>query len=155
VSEHVTDDLALEAAGALDPDEAASVAAHLGDCMLCAARAAEWRGLAAGLRGLPQARPSPTLLTRTRRYVEWQLAERSERAWNRAALGFLIAFGWMLGGVAWVVVGLLRGGLTLLFGWSLGSALTWFAVYLVAGWAMGGAAAVLLGRRAHEEGRTV
>ncbi len=155
MSEHVVDRLPLEAAGALDAEATAAVAAHLRDCAACAARAAEWRSLAEGLRTLPQARPSATLLARTRRSVEWQLAGRSERAWNRAALGFLVAFGWTLTGVTWFVLDLLRGGLSRLLDRPLGSAVTWFAVYLAAGWLMGGASAVLLGRRAHEEGRTV
>ncbi len=155
MSEHVRDRLPLEAAGGLDAAESASVAAHLRDCPACAALAAEWRSLAESLRGLPQARPSSTLLARTLRHVEWQLAGRRERAWNRVALGFLVAFGWTLTGVTWFVLDLLRGGLGRLLGWPLGSALGWFAAYLAAGWLMGGTAAVLLGRRAHEEGRSV
>ncbi len=155
MSEHVRDRLPLAAAGALDPDETARVATHLAECAACAALAAEWRALAAGLRGLPQPKPAATLLGRSRRTIEWQLAGRRERAWNRVALGFLVAFGWTLIGVTWFVLDLLRGGLSRLFGWPLGSAVGWFAAYLAAGWAMGGAAAVLLGRRAREEGRTV
>jgi anti-sigma factor RsiW len=155
VSAHVTDRLPLEAAGALEPDEAARVAAHLGECPACAARAAEWRALASGLRGLPAPRPSSALVARTRAAVEWQLAERSERTWNRAALGFLIAFGWTLAGVAWLVLDLLGGALALRLGRSLGSTATWYAAYLVTGWLTAGAAAVLLGRRAQEEGRIV
>ncbi len=155
MNDHVTDRLPLEAAGALDPEETATVAAHLRDCAACTALAAEWRSLAESLHGLPQARPSPTLLAQTRRSVEWQLAGRRERAWNRVALGFLVAFGWTLVGVTWFVLDLLRGGLSRLLDWPLGSAVTWFAAYLAAGWVMGGTAAVLLSRRAREEGRIV
>jgi hypothetical protein len=85
----------------------------------------------------------------------WQLAERTERAWNRAALGFVIAFAWTLSGVAWLVLDLLGGALALRLGRSLGSTATWYAAYLVAGWVTAGAAAVLLGRRTQEEGRIV
>jgi anti-sigma factor RsiW len=155
VSEHVTDRLPLEAAGALDPDEAARVAAHLRECAACATRAAEWRALVEGLREMPPARPSPALLARTQRTIEWQLAERTERAWNRAALGFVIAFAWTLSGVAWLVLDLLGGELALRLGRPLGSTATWYAAYLVAGWVTAGAAAVLLGRRTQEEGRIV
>lgn len=156
MSEHVTDDLlSLEAAGALDAGEAGRLAVHLRGCATCAARAEGWRDLAAGLRSLPQTRPSPTLLERTRRYVEWQIVERTERAWQQTVVGLLIAFGWMLAGLAWVVLALLRDGLTLLLGRPLGPTALWFAAYLVAGCVMGGAAAVLLGHRAREEGRTV
>jgi hypothetical protein len=155
VSEHVTDRLALEAAGAPDCEEAARVAAHLRDCALCAARAAEWRGLVQGLRELPQAGPSPALLARTRQAVEWRLAERAEREEKRAALGFLSALSWALVSVTWLVLDLLGRELTLRFGRPLGSTAAWFAAYLVAGCVMAGAAAVLLGRRAREEGRTV
>lgn len=155
MSEHVTDRLSLEAAGALDPDEAARVEAHLSECAACAARAAGWRALAEDLRRLPQAQPSPALVARTQRTVVWQLAERTERAWNRAALGFVIAFAWTLSGVAWLVLDLLGGALALRLGRSLGSTATWYAAYLVAGWVTAGAAAVLLGRRTQEEGRIV
>ena len=154
MSEHVTDRLALEAAAALDSEEAARVTAHLRGCTLCAARAVEWRGLAEGLRELPQARPSPALLAWTRQAVEWRLAERAERVDKRAALGFLIALSWALVSVTWLVLDLLGRELTLRLGRPLGSTATWFAAYLVAGCVMAGAAAVLLGRRAREEGRT-
>ena len=150
---HVGDRLPLEAAGALDPDEAARVAAHLRECTACAARAGEWRAIAEGLRSLPPARPSPALVGRTLRAVEWQLAEQAERTWNRAALGFLIALGWTLVGLAWLVLDLIRGTLALHLLRPLGSTAAWYAAYLVAGWLTAGAAAVLLGRRTQEEGR--
>jgi len=108
---HVTDLLALAAAGALDQAEAARIEAHLRECAACAAEAGEWRHLTEGLRRLPAPKPSRALVARTVEAVESRLAERAERAWNRAALGFVVAFAWTLAVVAWVVLDLLAGGL--------------------------------------------
>jgi anti-sigma factor RsiW len=129
------------------------VAAHLRECTACAARAGEWRSLVESLRALPPARPSPALVGRTQRAVDRQLAERAERAWNRAALGFVIALAWTLVGLTWLVLDLIRGTLALHLLRPLGPTAAWYAAYLLAGWVTAGAAAVLLGRRTQEEGR--
>jgi len=100
MSAHVTERLALAAAGALDAGEAERVAAHLGECEACAARAAEWRQLADAMHRLPQPRPDPVLVARTREAVEALVAERAERAFNQAALGFAVALAWTLAIVA-------------------------------------------------------
>ena len=153
MSGHVTDLLALAAAGALDPEEQERVDAHLRDCPECLGTAEQWRTLGDGLRGLPGPQPSPGLLARTRAAIERRQAEREERTWNRAALGFVIVFGWTLTGVAWLLLELLVGKLALRFDRPLGPTIAWFAAYLVAGWLAAAAATVLLGRRTHEEGR--
>jgi anti-sigma factor RsiW len=153
VSGHVTDLLALAAAGGLDPEEQERVDAHLQQCPECAARAAPWRALGDGLRDLPTPTPSPGLRARTRAGVERGRAEREERTWNRVALGFLIVFGWTLAGVAWLLLELIVGELALRFDRPLGPTIAWFAAYLVAGWLAAAAATVLLGRRTHQEGR--
>jgi anti-sigma factor RsiW len=155
MSGHVTDLLALAAARALEPAEAARVDAHLRECAACASEASEWRRLTEGLGRLPAPRPSRALVARTVAAVEGRLAERSERAWNRAALGFLVAFGWTLAVVAWLLVDLVRGELALRLGSSMAPTAAWYAAYVIAGWLTAGAAAVLLGRGAREEGRTV
>ena len=152
---HVTEPLALAAAGALDRAEAARIEAHLRECAACAAEAGEWRHLTEGLRRLPAPKPSRALVARTVEAVESRLAERAERAWNRAALGFVVAFAWTLTVVAWVVLDLLAGGLALRLGSSMGPTAAWYAAYVIAGWLTAGAAAVLLGRSTREEGRTV
>jgi predicted anti-sigma-YlaC factor YlaD len=153
MSAHVTDLLALAAAGALGPEEAARVEAHLRECTACAGEAAAWRDLAEGLGQLPAAKPSRALVARTVEAVETRLAERLERAWNRAALGFLVAFAWTLAVLSWVIVDLVNGALALRLERSVGSSAAWYAVYIVAGWMTAGAAAVLLGRRTPEDGR--
>jgi anti-sigma factor RsiW len=153
VTAHVTDLLPLAAAGALDAGDQQRVDRHLGQCEQCAARAEEWRGLAHGLGGLPAPAPSPGLVARTRAAVERGQAEREERAWNRAALGFLILFGWTLSGVAWLFLELVLGELALHLDRPLGPTVAWFTAYLVAGWMAAAAATVLLGRRTSEEGR--
>lgn len=94
-------------------------------------------------------------MARTVEAVEALLAERAERAWNRAALGFLVAFAWTLAVVSWLVVDLVTGELALRLSRPVGPAAAWYGAYVVAGWVAAGAAAVLLGRSAHEEGRTV
>ena len=96
MSAHVTELLPLAAAGALDAREQARLAAHLGECEACAREAAAWRRIADGLARARGARPSRALVARTVEAVERLLAERAERAWNRAALGFLVAFAWTL-----------------------------------------------------------
>jgi len=155
MSDHVTDRLALAAAGGLDPAEESRVEAHLAGCASCAKDAAEWRRLAESLRRLPAPRPSRALLARTMEAVERRFAERSERAWNQAALGFLVAFAWTLAVVSWLILDLVTGELALRLGRPLGTTATWYAAYVAAGWLTAGAAAVLLGRSAREEGRTV
>jgi anti-sigma factor RsiW len=153
MSDHVEDLLALGAAGSLTQDEDARVTEHLGECTACGARAEEWHRVATELGRLPEPAPSPGLVARTRAAVERWQAEREERAWNRAALGFVIVFGWTLTGVAWLLLEIFVGELTVRLDRPLGSTAAWFGVYLVAGWVMAGSAAMLLGRRAPEEGR--
>jgi anti-sigma factor RsiW len=155
MSGHVTDLLALAAARALEPAEEARVEAHLRECAACGSEAATWRRLAEGLGRMPAPRPSRALVARTVEAVEERLAERAERAWNRAALGFLVAFAWTLAVVAWLLADLVRGELALrLGGATVAPTVAWYAAYVVAGWLTAGAAAVLLGRGAREEGRT-
>ena len=153
MSGHVADLLALAVAGALDPGEQERVDAHLRECPDCAGQAKQWQALGEGLRDLPTPAPSPGLLARTRAAIERRQAEREERTWNRAALGFVIVFGWTLTGVAWLLLELLVGEVALRFDRPLGPTIAWFAAYLVAGWLAAAAATVLLGRRTHEEGR--
>jgi anti-sigma factor RsiW len=153
VSDHVRDLLALAAAGALDPEEARRVAAHVEGCAECAAEAERWRHLARELGRLPAPKASPLLVARTVQAVEERLAERAERAWNRAALGFLVAFAWTLAVVAFLAFDLVAGGFAAWLGGPIGPTAAWYAAYLVAGWLSAGAAAVLLGRRTQEEGR--
>jgi hypothetical protein len=97
--------------------------------------------------------PSRALVDLTVEAVERRLAERSERAWNRAALGFLVAFSWTLAMVAWLLIDLVAGELSLRLARPLGPTAAWYAAYLLAGWLSAGAAAVLIGRRVREEGR--
>jgi anti-sigma factor RsiW len=153
MSAHATELLPLEAAGALDATESARVAAHVAACEACAREAAAWRRVGEGLRQLPASRPSRALLARTREAVEVRLAERAERAWNRAAFAFLIAFAWTLAVLSWVVIDLLAGGLALRLDRPLGPTAAWYAAYVAAGWVAAGAAAALVGRRARGEGR--
>lgn len=153
MSGHVRELLALAAAGALPPEERGRVDAHLGECAACAAEAAAWRALGEELGALPAPRASRALVARTVEAVEERLAERSERAWNRAALGFLVAFAWTMAVVAWLVIDLVAGELTVRLARPVGATAAWYAAYLAAGWLSAGAAAVLLGRGAREEGR--
>ena len=155
MSGHVTDRLALAAARALDPAEEARVEAHLRECAACASEADEWRRLTEQLARMAAPRPSRALVARTIEAVEERLAERAERRWNRAALGFLVAFAWTLAVVGWLVADLVRGELALRLGSAMAPTAVWYAAYVVAGWLTAGAAAVLLGRSAREEGRTV
>jgi anti-sigma factor RsiW len=153
MSAHVTELLALAAAGALGPEEAARVEEHVRECQGCAADAAEWRRLEEGLGRMPRPRPPRSLVARTVEAVEERLAERSERAWNRAALGFAVAFAWTMGVVSWLLLDLLTGELALRFDRPVGPTAAWYAVYVIAGWLTAGAAAALLGRRTQEERR--
>jgi len=145
--------LALEAAGALEPRERERVAAHLAGCEACARAAEAWRELARGLGELPAVRPEPSLVARTVEAVEARLAERAERRFNRAVLGFLIGFAWTLAVLSWFVFDLLAGSLALRLGRPIGSAAAWYAAYVAAGWLAAVVAAALAGRRAPWEGR--
>jgi len=153
MSGHVSELLPLAAAGALDAREQAQVAAHLGACEACAREAAAWRDVAAGLGQLPASRPSCALVARTVEAVEVFLAERAERAWNRAALGFLIAFAWTLAVLSWVVIDLVAGGLALRLDRPVGPTAAWYAAYVLTGWLAAGVATAFAGRRAPQEGR--
>ncbi len=155
MSAHAPERLALEAAQVLGPEERAALEAHLGQCPACAAELAEWRRLADGLGQLPASRVSRGLAQRTAELVERRLAERADRAWNRAALAFAIALSWTLALVAWMLLDVLLGGLASRLQRPLGPTVVWYGAYLVFGWLTAGAAAVLLGRRAGMEGRTI
>jgi anti-sigma factor RsiW len=153
MSAHVTELLALAAAGSLDAAESAQVNAHLGECGACAAEAVAWRQLGEGLHALPAPLRSRARVARAVGAVEVLFAERAELAWNRAALGFLIAFGWTLTVVTWLVLDLVAGELAVRLVRPVGSTMAVYAAYLAAGWLSAGAAAVLLGRHSREEGR--
>jgi anti-sigma factor RsiW len=153
VTGHPKDRLALAAAGALEPGEAAELDAHVRKCAQCAAEQEAWSRLAGALRQLPAARAPRAVAARTLDAAEAQLAARSERAWNRMALGFVVAFAWTATVMAWLVLDLVSGELALRLARPVGSTAAWYAAYLLAGWVSAGAAAVLLGRRAREEGR--
>ncbi len=152
MSGHVRELLALAAAEALDPEDERRVTAHLALCADCAAEAAQWRHLAREVGRLPAPKASRALVARTVEAVEERLAERAERAWNRAALGFLVAFAWTLAVVSWLVIDLVAGGLAVRLGGPVGPTAAWYGAFLMAGWLSAGAAAVLLGRRTQEEG---
>jgi anti-sigma factor RsiW len=152
MSEHLEELLPLAAAGALEPDEAARLAAHLAACETCAGEAAAWQRLAEGLGRLPAARPSRALAARTREAVEVRLAERAERAWNRAALGFLVAFAWTLAVLSWLMFDFVAGGLALQLGRPVGPTAAWYGAYVAVGWLAAGATALLVGRRAPGDG---
>ena len=122
MSGHVRELLALAAAGALDPEDERRVEAHLARVRGLRGRG---RGVAPPRRrswgGCPRRRPSRALVARTVEAVEERLAERAERAWNRAALGFLVAFAWTLAVVSWLVIDLVAGGLAVRLGGPVGS----------------------------------
>jgi len=153
MSPHVTELLPLGAAGALDAQQQALVAAHLGECEACARDAAAWGRVATGLAELKAPRPSRALVASTVEAVEARLAARAERAWNRAALGFLVAFAWTLTVLSWVVIDLVAGGLALRLDRPVGPPAAWYASYVAAGWLAAGVAATFVGRRAQDEGR--
>ena len=153
MSGHVTDLLPLAAADGLDPAEAARVEGHLGECRACASEASAWRRHAEELRRRPAPKPSAALVARTVEAVEERHAERAERAWNRAALAFLVAFSWTLAVLSWLAIDLVNGVMALRLERSVGPTAAWYAAYLMAGWLSAAVAAALLGRRAREEGR--
>jgi anti-sigma factor RsiW len=153
MSAHVGGLLGLAAAGALDAREAARVEEHLRGCASCAAEAAAWRSLAGGLARLPAPRPSRAAVARVVEAVEERMAERAERAWNRAALAFAVAFAWTMAVVVWVLLELVTGAVAMRLDRPVGPTAAWYAAYVIAGWLTAGAAAALLSRRA-EEGRT-
>jgi anti-sigma factor RsiW len=153
MSAHVSELLPLAAAGALDAREQAQVAAHLDACEACAREALAWRRVATGLREQHVPPPSRALVARTVEAVELRLAERAGRAWNRAALGFLVAFAWTLAVLSWVVIDLVAGGLALRLDRPVGPTAAWYAAYVLTGWLAAGVTAALVGRRAQEQGR--
>ena len=152
MSEHVRELLPLAGADVLAPGESERVERHLRECPACAREAAGWRLLARELGRLPAPPPSRLLLERTLEAVEARRAERAEQAWNRAALGFLVAFAWSLTVASWGAVELLAGQVALRLDRPVGATAGWYAVYVAAGWLSAAAAAVLLGRRARAQG---
>jgi anti-sigma factor RsiW len=85
--------LAALAAGALTPDEAATVRAHLAACSECARQSEGWQRLAGALERSPQTQPTPARLARITALAvahrQEVLAER-QRRW---LLSGLVAFG--------------------------------------------------------------
>jgi anti-sigma factor RsiW len=154
MSRHVAELLPLEATGGLDAAERGEVVAHLAECAVCATEAEAWRRLVQRLERLSSARPSPALAARTRAAADLRLADRAEQTWNRAALGFLIAFAWILVGLSWMVMDLLGGGLARQHGRPMVPTFAWYAIYEAAGFVATGVAAVFAGWRVQEQGRT-
>ncbi|HVR88012.1 MAG TPA: anti-sigma factor [Candidatus Limnocylindria bacterium] len=104
MTEHVSDDLELYAVGALEPPEAARVAAHLGTCPSCQLAAEDLDRIVSTLPGtLPAREPAPALRARilSTARVETQLPLRGETAWS-----FRPSRRWLVGVLA-AAVGLL------------------------------------------------
>src|SRR5512140_732759 len=79
------DDLAAYALGALDPDAAASLEAHLQTCESCRTELAEFRSVSSGLlAALPARAPGASV----RRNLQQQLAGQARRAQPRFGFSF-------------------------------------------------------------------
>jgi hypothetical protein len=62
-------------------------------------------------------------------------------------LGLLTVFSWSIGGVFWLLVRAVTGGVWTVLGTNLADAATWSLVSALLMWTTAGAAAVMLGKR--------
>ena len=131
--------LALSAAGLLDADGERRLREHAAGCEACRAELEDFAQLAAGLRVMPSAAPSPNLLASTLARVAME-ADRREGA--RLAAGAAALAGILLLSIAVVLHGLLGDP----------GVLAWFAWSLIPS-VLGGAAALMLASRRRLEGR--
>ncbi len=146
--------LALAAADALDVSEQQALERHVAECSACAAELEDWRVLGAGLKRLPTPMAPAALVERTRMQVEGQLAAESARRSSPWLIGFAILLSWTFAVGTWMVFKFLTAG-----------ALSWLdpaarqlwlglTVYTLAGWAVGGIAAIGVGLRRPAARRT-
>ena len=139
--------LPLAAAEGLDGKEQRLLEEHLHGCAACSAELDRWRALGHGLRRLPTPQAPAQLVERTRQQIQLQLAAAKERTTNPWLLGFLVLLSWTLGVATWPVLRLLTQGVT---SWlELGFRSAWVSLlgYTLAGWAIGGLAAVAVALR--------
>jgi hypothetical protein len=61
-------------------------------------------------------------------------------------LGLLTVFSWSIGGVFWLLVRAVTGGVWEVLGTNLADAVTWFSVSALFAWTTAGVAAVVLGK---------
>ena len=149
MSEHevIRELLPLAAADTLGEGELRRVEEHLRTCAACAAEWNAWRALERGLRRLPTPQAPAMLVERTRARMYAHLSAREERAVNPWALGILVLVSWTLVLATWPVVRLLSGGV---LSWlDLSFQHTWLGLagYTLAGWVVGGIAALTIGLR--------
>jgi anti-sigma factor RsiW len=146
--------LPLAAADALEEKERRLVEAHLPACADCSAELDRWRALGHGLRRLPTPQAPAALVERTRQQIQLQLAAATGQAANPWLLGFLVLLSWTLTVATWPIVRLLTQGIT---SWlDLGFRATWISLlgYTLAGWAIGGFAAIAVALRRASTRRT-
>jgi len=137
----IREQLALLAAGALDPAQEDRALAHIRSCPQCAAEFETWQALSGALRRIPAAQPSHELFTRTHALAAAALSEHAESKRHQRSLLMLAAFSWIFALIPFLLArmaGIGLGNLVHLhFGWV-------FYAALGGGWLAGGAVAVLL-----------
>ena len=139
--------LPLAAAEALDAGERRALERHLAECAACAAEFEEWRALGAGLKRLPTPMAPQTLVERTRLQLEGHLAAEAARRLNPWLVGFAVLLSWTFAVGTWMVFKFLTAGV---LSWlDPASRQIWLGltVYTLAGWAVGGVAAISVGWR--------
>jgi anti-sigma factor RsiW len=143
--------LPLAAAGALDEREQRRVDEHLAACTVCAGELERWWALEQSLRRLPTPQAPALLVERTRMRIRAELLERAERTVNPWLMGFLVMFSWTLALATWPVLRWLGGGSSSgqFLGTDFGLDRSWlaFAGYTLAGWVVGGVAALAMAVR--------
>jgi anti-sigma factor RsiW len=143
--------LPLAAAGALDERDQRRVEEHVRTCAECAAELDRWWALERGLRRLPTPQAPALLVERTRMRIRAELLERAERAVNPWLMGFLVLFSWTLVLATWPVVRWLGGGSAggQIPAVDIGLDRAWLAFvgYTLAGWVIGGLAALAMAVR--------
>jgi hypothetical protein len=139
--------LPLAAAGALGRAEISRVERHLAACSGCRRELEVLRLYSRGLGELPQPAVPAGLLQRTRARLIQERATAADHRRQGLVLGLLTVFSWAIGGVFWLLVRAVTGGVWEVLGTNLADAATWSLVSALLMWTTAGAAAVMLGKR--------
>ena len=138
--------LPLAAAGALGRTEISRVERHLAACSGCRRELEVLRLYSRGLGELPQPMIPAGLLQRTRARLIQERDTAADHRRQGLVLGLLTVFSWSIGGVFWLLVRAVTGGVWEVLGTNLADAVTWFSVSALFAWTTAGVAAVVLGK---------
>ena len=139
--------LALQAAGALEPEDQTLVDNHVRGCESCRRELDRWAAYTRAFRSLRPPVLPDRLMERTRARI---LAEQSAAAGRRSEgllLAVLAAFAWIVGITIWFLARLFTGGAVAVMETSATQLVTWSVASTIFVWLTAAAAALIMGGR--------